>query len=577
MNSVPSAGLALPRPLQSSVATPSLMHETAADWAHEGKKIGGLAGMAAVAHGSVMAYAHAMHALGATPALKLALGPGAIVGTLVLGVLEEQYLGIGKRLGAALAGGMGAAVGLFRKPPKPAPETIELPRREPTGKPPNESIFPTLLHSAERHLLGHVPERTASVESCEALGSTLSGVVWAYALPKLVTMAVGGPVGTVMSTLAGPMIGLIAGQVIENAFGIGRAAGELLGHVVHMPEPQPKDPAAQDGRFKKAFFEANHFIGEPLVGFLVDGATVTDRLFQERPWQTMPFTRRPTPHVDPQRVADEFVHLASIPGKSGNEPAIGAEIRRQLGALGIVSETRVDGTILARIAATPGCEDVPTLMFSAHQDTVEPTSPESIVREPDRIHTDETHILGADDRAGITEILHGVKTVVDDKTPHGPLVLVFPVQEETGLGGSSALKPEDISNRPTLGYVMDALDVRDVYLTDDAVIVSPKSIKYEFSQEDPLVQLLFAAMADSGCKPRPMHVGIMPGAGSDANTTAYNSGPIRSLAVGAGERDIHSSLENIKVADLAQATRHVIGLITHSLDLRVDGDRIVKR
>lgn len=74
----------------------------------------------------------------------------------------------------------------------------------------------------------------------------------------------------------------------------------------------------------------------------------------------------------------------------------------------------------------------------------------------------------------------------------------------------------------------------------------------------------------------PIAAPILTGAGSDANTPAFNSKHIRSIAVGAGERDIHT-MEHILIDDLEQAARHVVGYITNSCDLKVEGETIVPR
>ena len=206
-----------------------------------------------------------------------------------------------------------------------------------------------------------------------------------------------------------------------------------------------------------------------------------------------------------------------------------------------------------------------------------PTKAENIIIGPRRIHTNEKSILGADDRAGLAEILEGAESVIEQGLPHPEVKFVFTVDEERGLLGASRLKPEDISNRPTLGFVVDALDVKDVHLTNDAVIVNPSSVKYNYSQDDPLVQVVYRSMTNAGLAPRPIPAPILTGAGSDANTKAFNSGKIRTIAVGAGERDMHTPLEYIKIDDLEQAARHVVGYITNSCDLRVQGDQIVPR
>jgi di/tripeptidase len=291
----------------------------------------------------------------------------------------------------------------------------------------------------------------------------------------------------------------------------------------------------------------------------------------------MPFEKRPVATVNKQRLINNFVSLAGIHGPSGEEAKVSDELEVRLAKLGLAYDRREDGTIIASLPATAGYEDSPTVMLSAHQDTVAPTRPENIIVGERRIHTNEKSILGADDRAGIAQILEGLQSVLEQGLAHPEVKLVFTVDEERGLLGASRLQPEDISQRPTLGYVVDALDVRDLHLTNDAVIVNPNSVKYNYSMEDPIVQVAFRSMANAGLQPRPIPAPIMTGAGSDANTKAFNSKHIRSMAVGVGERDMHTPLEYIKIKDLEQAARHVVGYLTNSCDLKVVGDQIVPR
>jgi len=86
------------------------------------------------------------------------------------------------------------------------------------------------------------------------------------------------------------------------------------------------------------------------------------------------------------------------------------------------------------------------------------------------------------------------------------------------------------------------------------------------------------SMADAGIKPRPIHAPPIVGAQSDANTVAFNSGMIKSIAVGSGANDIHTSIENIKIKDMEQIAQSVVGFITNACDLRVDeNQQIVSR
>ncbi len=50
------------------------------------------------------------------------------------------------------------------------------------------------------------------------------------------------------------------------------------------------------------------------------------------------------------------------------------------------------------------------------------------------ITTDGTTLLGADDKAGVAEIMTACETVIREKIPHGPIYVVFTTDEEIGRG-----------------------------------------------------------------------------------------------------------------------------------------------
>lgn len=585
-------------PVPGTPSSPPLPHrdfvdivgETSRDWAHEGKKLGMLAGA------SALGMAIPLQLIEHAPTLALSvLNPVGIVGIVVVAALEEKYIGVGRRLGGLVAGAAGAVAGTVKAAwqethPQPEPQLtrIQLPIQAPTGAPPKEALLPTLLHKAERKLLGAVPERTRTTEVAEGIVTSIATIAGAYVIPSMVGGMIGGPFALAMGTLAGPIIGLACAGLVENALGLGRATGELAGQVISKlrgpakpdesapPTPKPVDAEPpKDGLLKKGFMGLNHIMAEPVMGFLLDSARLTNRLFSEKPVQSMRFADRPLPQVDRQRIVDNFIRLAGIPGASGQEKPFGDEVCRQLDALGVPWERKADGTVIGTVPGT--VVDAPTVVLSAHQDTVTPTRALSITNDGRRIRTDETAILGSDDRAGIAQILEGLQVVLEQGREHPEIKLVFTVGEESGLTGSSRLTPEDITTRPALGFVMDSTHIRDLNLTNDSVILNPKSVKYQFTQEDPVVQVVMHSMAEAGLQPRPIHAPIMPGAGSDANTPAFNSKNIHSIAVGTGMTDIHSNLENIKIDDLEQGARHVLGIITNSCDLVVDGDDIVPR
>ncbi|MBI2265534.1 MAG: M20/M25/M40 family metallo-hydrolase [Armatimonadetes bacterium] len=564
--------------------------ETGDRWEHEGKKLGVLLG----ASFGTLALPIGL-ALLVPPLTGLAIGPIGLLTGMVASSLEERHIGIGKHLGGIAGRIAGTGAGLVQGVlgellhRDPSGERVKLPFRNPTGADPREPLLPHFSHWVQKKIFGRIPERTQSVEIGENIGTFLVSVSGGLVVPFLASSLIGGPVGLVLSTSVGALLGIVAGGIEENALGVGRAGGELLGTAAGklsegLPRPVGHGDSSAGPAVKTShshlgksawnrFMAVNQIIAEPMVSFLIDTTRIANRLFSEKPYQSIPFRESPSPAVNRDRLVESFLGLAGIAGTSGNEQKIGDEICRRLENLKIPYVRNREGTIIATVPAT--VPDAPTVLLSAHQDTVAPTSAEAIKMDKRKIFTDETHILGADDRAGIAEILEGVQTVLEKGLEHPEIKLVFTVGEEVGLQGASHLKPEDISTRPTLGFVVDSTEITDVYLTNDSVIVNPQSLRYRFSQEDPLIQVVFRSMADVGTNPRPIHAPIMTGAGSDANTKAFNSGMIRSLAVGAGERDLHTPLENVTISDLERVAEHVVGFITHACDLRVQGDRIV--
>ena len=139
----------------------------------------------------------------------------------------------------------------------------------------------------------------------------------------------------------------------------------------------------------------------------------------------------------------------------------------ELNALGL-ENVHVDenGIVYGWLSATPGCEAGPALGFIAHMDTAPDCSGENvkpqIIERYDGgdvvlpgsgetlspaafpglqklagmtlITTDGTTLLGADDKAGIAEIMTALEAVVTSKAPHGKLCIAFTPDEEIGAG-----------------------------------------------------------------------------------------------------------------------------------------------
>ena len=133
-----------------------------------------------------------------------------------------------------------------------------------------------------------------------------------------------------------------------------------------------------------------------------------------------------------------------------------------------VKNARVDDKcyVYASIPATPGCEDSKVLGFISHMDTAPDFSGENVKPQiiPDYngedvilkgtgdvlktsdfpelktlkgrtlITTDGTTLLGADDKAGVAEIMTAAEQLISSDIPHGDIWIGFTPDEEVGRG-----------------------------------------------------------------------------------------------------------------------------------------------
>jgi len=160
----------------------------------------------------------------------------------------------------------------------------------------------------------------------------------------------------------------------------------------------------------------------------------------------------------PINIIDEFIKLTSISSPSKKEGALASYLKKRLKSFGaeVYEDNSAEftgsdtGNLLARF---PGNKKAPAVLLAAHMDTVEPTEGMSPQIRDGIIYSDGQHILGADDKAGIAVILGVLSALQEDETiQHGPLEMLFTVQEELGLIGVKHLNFEFESQ---LGYVLD--------------------------------------------------------------------------------------------------------------------------
>ena len=143
-------------------------------------------------------------------------------------------------------------------------------------------------------------------------------------------------------------------------------------------------------------------------------------------------------------------------------------LEQEMKELGL-SDVKLDGNwcvLTGRLPATPGCEAVPPLGFIAHMDTAPDFSGENVtpvihenydggdvvlpkekrvIRVSDfpllaglkgktLITADGSTLLGADDKAGVAEIMTLCEVLLTENRPHGEICVAFTPDEEIGEG-----------------------------------------------------------------------------------------------------------------------------------------------
>lgn len=162
--------------------------------------------------------------------------------------------------------------------------------------------------------------------------------------------------------------------------------------------------------------------------------------------------------VNKARVINEFIELVTIDSISLQERNMADILKSKINGLGL--EPLEDdagkacggqaGNIFAVLTGDPAR---PKLLLSAHMDTVSPGKNKHAVIQGDKILSDGTAVLGADDAGGIVSILEALRVVINSDLPHGEIKILFTVAEEIGLKGSKNVLPDLI--KADYGIVMD--------------------------------------------------------------------------------------------------------------------------
>jgi tripeptide aminopeptidase len=149
------------------------------------------------------------------------------------------------------------------------------------------------------------------------------------------------------------------------------------------------------------------------------------------------------PVIDRNKLTEEFVEMTAVDSPSYGERQMADLLKKKLEKIGFsVDEDDAAGKIGGNAgnlyAFLPGTIPGDPILFSGHMDTVEPSRGKKAVRhENGRITSDGTTVLGADDLAGVTEILGGIRAVVEAGVPRRDIEVLFSPAEEVFTVGAA--------------------------------------------------------------------------------------------------------------------------------------------
>lgn len=249
-----------------------------------------------------------------------------------------------------------------------------------------------------------------------------------------------------------------------------------------------------------------------------------------------------TVRVDSERLLQTFLEMVRIDSPSGDEAAFRAYLIERLAVVGLTGKTDAGGNLIVDLPAQHCAHDA-ILVFSGHMDVVPPCQNiQPIVQDVDGdriITSDNTTVLGADDKAGLAPILETVFLCLQHQLPMPRLRLIFTTREETSLGGAKDLSDESL--RADFAITLDHTGRQGVIINQ-----APTYIEFEIT-----------------CRGKSVHAGIMPEQG--VNAIVFASKVIERLPLG---RVDEQTTCNIGFLTGGKATNIVPDLATIKGELR---------
>jgi dipeptidase D len=157
--------------------------------------------------------------------------------------------------------------------------------------------------------------------------------------------------------------------------------------------------------------------------------------------------------LEPKVVWQHFDALTKIPRPSGHEEKVRTYLVAEAAKRGLKTNIDPAGNLVIFVPATPGREAAPGVVLQGHLDIVGEKNADvkhDFEKDPLKTRIEGDFVkatgttLGADNGIGVAAAL----AVMDDKEcVHGPVELLFTIDEETGLTGANNYDPTPIKGR----------------------------------------------------------------------------------------------------------------------------------
>lgn len=227
--------------------------------------------------------------------------------------------------------------------------------------------------------------------------------------------------------------------------------------------------------------------------------------------------------LEPKLVWQRFAEISQIPRCSKHEEAIRSYIKNFALQNNLDYKEDETGNIVIFLKPSVGFENKQTIVLQSHVDMVCEKNKDKVhdfskdgielIKDGEWIKANGT-TLGADNGIGVAAQL---AIVNDDELLHGPIELLFTVDEETGLTGANTLKPDFITGKILLN--LDTEEDGAFYIGCSGGIDTVGYFKVEFEEikKDYSAYKIFV----NGCKGGHSGIDISEGRANAIKLLAY--------------------------------------------------------